>query len=328
MIHYRSLYYNYNRFCQPQFLFLYREAYFSDENTKNAKTWIKALNCMKNEHGLMSKASDKQITSYVMMKKKQLSKKSVKYAAKVTGLNTTEGGRKLWVLNAAVQIDEEGNLVGAEESPVVWLGQFFPKDSCPTNIPACFSNAMTDLDKSVLPKLINALESYYGSNFPASLLILGAYLLCIHYEALMDFTQQVPATIAFGKVSLGKSRACKAALATMGLESANFVCKISDPQCWRRTSTTTLGLVIDDLTNATKEISEKILMHFERSPAENFRATYTPRTTFITSVNHESLHSIIDNDKEQRFVCCLFLQKFACLQLHVVKPRCACTARL
>ncbi len=107
----------------------------------------------------------------------------------------------------------------------------------------------------------------------------------------MEIAEQVPAAVTFGDIGHGKSRACRAALSTLGVQHANCVSKISDVQSLRRASTTTLGLMIDDPTSAN-EVSRKILLHFECGTSESCQAIHKPRTTFITTVNQGCLNGI------------------------------------
>ena len=57
---------------------------------------------------------------------------TTKHAANATGLQmkTTACGKKLWVVNHLVHIDEDGELVDPNESPIVWLGRFFQSSEC------------------------------------------------------------------------------------------------------------------------------------------------------------------------------------------------------
>ena len=92
-------------------------------------------------------------------------------------------------------------------------------------------------------------------------------------------------------MGFGKTQATKAAVSLLGVQEANFVKNITDAKSFQRTSTTTLGIMIDDPTHLD-EIAEKIISHFERGTHETVAAQYTPRTTFITSINMECLQML------------------------------------
>ena len=213
------------------------------------------------DYSIKCTGTDRQVAAYLMKKLEQFyeptlsdessssTQISTKHAVTVTGLQLKkmEDGKKLWVLNHLVHIDDEGELVDPKDSSMVWLGQFFLSDSERAGLPASqylinhfASIATPELEASALAQLLDALQVCYGHNFPACLLTIGAYVLCIHYEQIMDLAEQVPAAVAFGDFCHGKSRACRAALLTLGVQHANYVSRISDMQSLRRSATTTL----------------------------------------------------------------------------------------
>ena len=63
----------------------------------------------------------------------------------------------------------------------------------------------------------NAYFTVFGRNFPAALLMVGAEHLSVHYEAIYAQGGKVPAAIAHGNVSLGKSMSTEAALSLLGV---------------------------------------------------------------------------------------------------------------
>ena len=87
-----------------------------------------------------------------------------------------------------------------------------------------------------------------AGNFSASLFLLGSQVLCTHYGGIMDCPVggQVPATIAFGEVGLGKPQCAEATQSMMGLTSQYRPSKITDAQATKFATQTTLGFVIDD----------------------------------------------------------------------------------
>ena len=128
-------------------------------------------------------------------------------------------------------------------------------------------------------------------NFPACLLVLGAEVLCVHYESVISVASQVPVAIVFGDVGQGKSRATRAALSLLGVQVANYFQEITDHRAHKLTSITTLGAVIDDPADHSC-IADKITHHFERGTHGSAHVTYTPRTTFITSMNLKCLRQL------------------------------------
>ena len=116
------------------------------------------------------------------------------------------------------------------------------------------STATVSLDGSALRNLIATLEGYHTHNFPAAMFVLGGYVLAVH-ESLISEYGSIPATIAYGQVQCGKSKATKAALSTVGLTEQNFFSQISDSKAFDFTCQTTMGMVLDDPEYACNEVS-------------------------------------------------------------------------
>ncbi len=238
------------------------------------------------------------------------------HAAQVTGLPTPPDWispelqrEKIWVLNAAVQLNEDGIAIQPSVSPYVWLG-----DICNTRPdlwqadpttgqhmiadPRKKSTAVLPMNARAFTTLVSVLNKYYTNNFPAVLLLLGGYVLTVHYEALMAQQGSVPATLAYGDVQCGKSKATEAALSRMGMRSANFFVEVSDSRSFEFTSQTTLGMVIDD-PDEMKQVAKKLTYHFQKSTASTKTYEYKPRTTFIVSMNKDTLQKLA---KHARYV--------------------------
>ncbi len=124
----------------------------------------------------------------------------------------------------------------------------------------------------------------HKQNFPAALLLLGSQLLAVCYDEIYEIAGQVPATIAFGKVSLGKTKAAEAAQSIFGLCSTFRVSKITDKQAAKLASQSTLGFLIDD-PSSPSEFCEKVLTHFEKGVTMSCTSQYRPRCTFTITMN-------------------------------------------
>ena len=125
--------------------------------------------------------------------------------------------------------------------------------------------------------------------------MLGAGLLALHYESLQDCGHKVPAAIAIGNVSLGKSLSAEAALSLLGVHEANKTKLITDTQALRTSTITTLGLIIDDPSQPS-EIAEKLLIYFDRGRKSTVTASDRPRTTFLTSMNNTCSQGLAEMD--------------------------------
>ena len=228
-----------------------------------------------------------------------------KIAVRATGLQPT-GAAKIWVLNADVQYDIDGDLLDVDTSPFIWLGRFSGnKEASGVQIPPeQASCARPKSRKKAGRTLVRALQECYMENFPATLLVLGAEVLCLHYELIFELSNQVPVPIVFGDVGLGKSRATRAALSLLGVQQSNYFRELTDTRALRVTCNTTLGVVIDDPSDA-HWIAEKAMQHFEKGSHGSAHGTYTPRTSFITSMNYKCLDQL---SREQRYVLCVTIQ--------------------
>ena len=151
-----------------------RDAFFSEDDASQKKKWVRTLARSLGDYSIKCTGTDRQVAAYLMKKLEQFyeltlsdessssSQLSTKHAVTATGLQLkkTEDGKKLWVLNHLVHIDDEGKLVDPKDSSMVWLGQFFPSDSERASLPASqylidhfASIATPELEASIMSKL-------------------------------------------------------------------------------------------------------------------------------------------------------------------------------
>ena len=267
------------------------------------RSWEQALQQSIDYPSLKCCATNMQLSAYLMAKYQAFAEEhdgepNFQIATKYLGLQNIEDEQKIWVFNKDLQLTEDGEEIVLSTSHYIWLGDFAAKCKGLGNysvvnhsLAAKIAGPMSK--KRALRRLIESLKVTYENNFPAALLTLGAQIMCTHYETLNKTGGfNVPATILHGDVSHGKSLASKAALSMLGIQANHFLTSITDTKSVQVTSCTTLGLVIDDPTDI-REISEKIMYHFERGIAAKCKASYTPRCTFITSVNKELLVKLV-----------------------------------
>ena len=169
-------------------------------------------------------------------------------------------------------------------TPFVWLG-----DLKTTGAFACcrYASLATPVTPSrdAVRNLILAMQKSYVNNFPSALLALGAQLLNLHYECMVQqVADGVPIAVLYGDVQCGKSRAMQAALSLLGTQQSHFIKRCPDMKFMTITTQTTLGLVLDDPTDA-KAICEKIMLLFDGNSIEQHSSSVSPRTTFMTSLN-------------------------------------------
>lgn len=90
--------------------------------------------------------------------------------------------------------------------------------------------------------------------------------------------------LAYGKVSLGKTKAAEAAQAIFGLPKSFRPTRITDKQAAKLASFNNLGFIIDD-PSSPNEFSEKVLSHFEKGVVMSCASTYLPQCTFMVTMN-------------------------------------------
>ena len=298
-----------------------RKAYFTQQDVNiGRKRWVRALcDSLRSTRPQCPEISDRELAYFLMYKTDSFLNdctSSKKCAARVTGLQkppiwvpSRYQTMKVWVLNAEVQLDEDGVSISPSESPYIWLGDVCsgrpeilqPEVSTGQHMiadPSKKPTATLSLDGSALRNLIATLEGYYAHNFPAAMFVLGGYVLAVHYESLISEYGSIPATIAYGQVQCGKSKATKAALSTVGLIKPNFFSQISDSKAFEFTCQTTMGMVLDDPEDV-KQVAKKLMYHFQRAHASTKAYDYEPRTTFVTSMNLKMLRKLA---KEARYV--------------------------
>ena len=231
--------------------FLYSLAFFTQDDVNNGhKRWVKAIcQSLQSTKPQCPDLSDRDLAYFLMDKTDSFLQAALdepfsrKCAARVTGLqqppswlDEEDRQRKLWVLNSEVQLDEHGTPIEAKDSPYIWLGDicaarpelFQPDNAMGQHLiadPTTKSTVMLPLNDEAAAVLIDTLDRY---NLPAVLLVIGGFILAVHYEILMEKFKAVPATIAYGQVQCGKTRATLAALSLMGITSTNFFSDVSD----------------------------------------------------------------------------------------------------
>lgn len=107
---------------------------------------------------------------------------------------------------------------------------------------------------------------------------------------MYNIAKQVPVAVAYGNVSLGKSKAVEAAQAMIGLSKDFRITKITDRQAMRISSQSTLGFTIDDPSSPI-EFAEKVLIYFEKGALTSCTTSYQPRCTFTVTLNNECLEA-------------------------------------
>lgn len=153
----------------------------------------------------------------------------VKHIATVVG-RQPHPGHEVWGFNGQVHMDCNGVIIDPSDSPFIWLADYLPdatlaKHNLPTKkVESCVTQEMST---EGLLSLIKALKDVYHENLPSALLMLGAETLAMHYSVLQDKCVQVPAALAIGNVSMGKTKSAEAALSLVGMDKVSKVKSIN-----------------------------------------------------------------------------------------------------
>ena len=252
---------------QCSFAFTCRNAFFTSKEAESIRQWEMAIHQSLDCPSVKTSASNQQFSAYLMKKYEAFAlacdgNPKSKETVKCVGLQDASATEKVWVFNSTVHVTADGTVMDPDDSPFIWLGKYsrtrksLQAATVDEQMAARVPREMSR--KKALRNLVKHLKITYEGNFPAAMITLGAQLLSVHYEAINNAGYSVPASILCGDVSHGKSLATKAALSMLGTQHNYFLTSISDTKSTRVTSTTTLGIVIDDPTNV-KEIAEKII---------------------------------------------------------------------
>ena len=194
---------------------------------------------------------------------------------------------EIWVLNRSTHITVDGSLIHPKRSPFIWMGHFIRSKKGSENVA---SNSLASvaaphsLSPTALKSLITTLEGSYLQNFASALLVIGVHVLHFHYEFLLREVGGVPVGVLYGDVQTGKTTAMQSALSLCGTQESHYRKRCSDGRFFHLTAQTTLGLVLDDLTNVDS-ILEKIMVLFDGQHIDVGGETIKPRTSFMTALN-------------------------------------------
>ena len=93
----------------------------------------------------------------------------------------------------------------------------------------------------------------------------------------------------------------RAVLSTMGVQESNFFSEMSDARTFAFSAQTTLGMVLDDPTDVN-QLSKKLTFHFQKATAASMTYEYTPRTTFLTSMNMPTLKRLAKSSRYETYI--------------------------
>lgn len=300
--------------CKLQLSFIdwsyytYRLGFYTTEALNQGKNrWMMCLMQSLGKYNINCYASESQLQEYISGKFREFLAETrddedfpIKLAVKAIGLQLIDPHdptvqeidlkpeAKVWVLNESTHITERGTCIDPTKSPFIWMGGLRKATKKISDNIACEAYASDvsphNLNPAALTELVDALHDSYCNNFPSALFVLGVHLLHLHYELLLQLVGGVPVGVLYGDVQTGKSTAMEAALSLLGTQESHYRKRCSDVRFLRITSQTTLGLVLDDLTQA-HGLVEKIMVLFDGKAVESGGETFRPRTSFMTALN-------------------------------------------
>lgn len=299
---------------------LYRLAFFSTEALQHRKNkWLMCLMQSLGKYNLSCYATESQLQEYNSGKFREFMECSnisddnwpIKIAVKAVGLqiidedNPTveeinlDPSSEVWVFNHSTHIAVDGRLIHPRKSPFVWMGSWIKNKKGSENIasPSLASAVVPhSLSPTALEVLIRALEQSYLQNFASSLLVIGVHVLHLHYEMLLHEMSGVPVGVLYGDVQTGKTTAMQSALSLLGTQESHYRKRCSDGRFFQLTAQTTLGLVLDYLTNVGG-ILEKIIVLFDGQNIDVGGETIKPRTSFMTALNMKQFKQLAEHHR-------------------------------
>lgn len=116
----------------------------------------------------------------------------------------------MWVINRKIQIDKNGELIPPNERKFVFSPRLENKVLVD---PPVIKTPLTD---NGLQELVKAMKGFLGDNYMSAAMMVGALVLSLHYETLIEEYDCTPMAIAVGEPQSGKTTALNAVLSLIG----------------------------------------------------------------------------------------------------------------
>lgn len=144
----------------------------------------------------------------------------------------------------------DGLVIQKDESKYVWLSHIALQNAGNTSDINCASlspRVCVPLSTVCLKPLLIVMKKCFKHNFVPAVMALASSVMCLHYETILELYEGCPVPYLYGVSQTGKSQACKAALALVGMQKKGFY-KKNTSQKWflDRCSLSSMPFVIDD----------------------------------------------------------------------------------
>lgn len=198
-----------------------RRCFFTSDSSMKKDRFMQQLNHSFGVGGLTCSFNDFQLAEFIQQKVRRAGRLPVNKAVEAGGQQ--EDGT--WVLGPKVYIDSKGELIEANQSKYIWVGDMYEgphiaphHTACPVKLP---------LTTSPLHSLLEHLKSMMKHNFYPSVMVLGSCAMAMHYQTILQKFLFCPVPIAFGQSGTGKTTALRCGLALCGVHPSHFYSKAS-----------------------------------------------------------------------------------------------------
>ena len=117
---------------------------------------------------------------------------------------------EVWVINRKVQIDADGLIIPPNDRAYVFSPRLENKVLVDPPM------IKTPLSTDGMQQLVKAMREFLGENFMSGIMLIGALVLSLHYEMLIDYFDCTPMAIAVGEPQSGKTTALNSVLSLIG----------------------------------------------------------------------------------------------------------------
>ncbi|XP_068722173.1 uncharacterized protein [Montipora capricornis] len=255
-----------------------RRCFLNNADCMSTQTIISVLN--KNFSNALWVPKDHQLDpdlpsyfQHVIKKYMDSSNKKEFHCVKVLG---RQPNSEVWVINRKVQIDADGLIIPPNDRAYVFSPRLENKVLVDPPM------IKTPLSTDGMQQLVKAMREFLGENFMSGIMLIGALVLSLHYEMLIDYFDCTPMAIAVGEPQSGKTTALNSVLSLIG--SKIFANETTYTAALTYMSGTTLGFGLDDIRK-TSDMEKIIVSVFNQTGGANYRGKRKPRCCPIMTSN-------------------------------------------